>query len=327
MADKIRWGILGTGNIANQFAKGLQAVPDAELVSVGSRSQESADAFGHRYHIPHRHASYEALAHDPDVDIIYVSTPHVYHKDNSLLCLEAGKAVLCEKPFTINAGETLEVINTAREKGLFLMEAMWTRFLPAIVKVRELVSEGAVGEVRMFMADFGYRTNFNPASRLFDPLLGGGGLLDVGIYPLSFASMLLGVPKHIQSLARLGETGVDEECSVLLGYEQDQMATFVAATRLDTPQVATILGTEGRIEVHTRFWVGTDFTLVRGDKTQDFSFPLEGNGYNYEAMECGRCLRAGKLESDVMPLAETLQLMQTMDTIRAQWGLKYPGES
>lgn len=329
MTDKIRWGILGTGNIANQFAKGLQSVQDAELVAVGSRSQQNADAFGDKYHVPRRYPTYERLAGDPDVDLVYISTPHSRHKADSMLCLEAGKGVLCEKPFAINAKETAEVINLARQKGLFLMEAMWTRFLPAIVKIRELLAQGVLGELRMLSADFGFRTSFNPKHRLFNPELGGGALLDVGIYPISLASMVFGKPNRIESLAHLGETGVDEEAAVLLGHEKGQIAICSTAIRLNTPMVACIMGTDGRIDIHSPFWVPTSFTLTRynGNDPQVFHCPIEGNGYNYEAIECGRCLRAGQLESDVMPLDETLDLMRTLDSIRSQWGLKYPGES
>src|SRR5215216_7626821 len=198
---KTRWGILGTGNIASQFARGLVALDDAELVAVGSRTAESAEAFGERFSAPRRHASYAALASDPDVDAIYIATPHPLHHDNTIMGLEAGKAVLCEKPFAINAGQAQAMIATARERGVFLMEAMWTRFLPHMVRLRELLAAGAIGEVRMLQADFGFRTSFNPQSRLFDPALGGGALLDVGVYTISFAQMILGEPDRVTGLA------------------------------------------------------------------------------------------------------------------------------
>lgn len=327
MTDKIRWGIIGTGNIANQFARGLQSVKDAELVAVGSRNQESADAFADTYGAPNRHPSYEALAADPEVDAVYISTPHSYHKDNTILCLNAGKAVLCEKPFAINYTEAKEMVDLARERGVFLMEAMWTRFLPAIVKIRELLAEGVLGEIRMFTADFGFNARPNPEHRLFNPAMGGGALLDVGIYPISFASMLFGKPESIVSVANLGETGVDEEANILLRYEDGQVANCMTTIRLSTPNAATIMGREGRIDIHPRFWYATDFTLrLNGQEPVAYRIPHLGNGYNYEAIEVGNCLRAGKLESDVIPLDETLQIMQTLDELRAQWGLKYPME-
>ena len=221
MTNKFRWGILGAGNIAKKFCAGVQALADHELVAVGSRSQEKADQFGAQFNIPHRHNSYEALAADPAVDAIYVATPHPMHKDHSLLCLRHGKAVLCEKPFTINAAEAKVVIDEARRLQIFLMEAMWTRFVPAVVEAKRLIDEGAIGEVRMINADFGFRAGFNPASRAFDPALGGGGLLDVGVYPISLASMLLGRPNRIATLAELGQTGVDEQSAFILGYPGD----------------------------------------------------------------------------------------------------------
>jgi predicted dehydrogenase len=207
------------------------------------------------------------------------------------------------------------------------MEAMWTRFLPSVIKVRQLIADGAIGEVRMLMADLGFRAEFDPKSRLFDPHLGGGALLDVGIYPVSFASMILGAPVRITSLAHLGSTGVDEQSAMLLGYAQGQLAVLVSAVRTDIPSEAMIMGTKGRIRVHAPVYCPLRLTLSRpeqGDEVIDR--PMEGNGYNYQAVEVMNCLRSGKLESEIMPLAETLQIMQTMDQIRAPWGLKYPTE-
>jgi predicted dehydrogenase len=327
MTDKIRWGILSTGWIAKKFAEGLSVLPDAEIVAVGSRAQETADAFGDEYGVPHRHASYEALVGDQDVDVIYIGTPHPFHKDNAILSLEAGKAVLLEKPFTINAGEAEEVIALAREKGLFLMEAMWSRYIPIIVKLRELLAEGAIGEVRMLTADLGFRSEFDPKSRLFNLELGGGALLDVGIYPISFASMVLGTPARIASMAHLGQTGVDEQAGIVFGYDGGQLAILHTALQTSTAIEATVMGTKGKIRVHSAWFYGTTLTLsIEGRDDEAISLPYEGNGYNFEAAEVMRCLREGKLESDVMPLDETLAIMQTLDTIRAQWGFKYPME-
>ena len=327
MTDKIRWGILSTGWIAKKFAEGLSVLPDAEIVAVGSRAQETADAFGDEYGVPHRHASYEALVGDQDVDVIYIGTPHPFHKDNAILSLEAGKAVLLEKPFTINAGEAEEVIALAREKGLFLMEAMWSRYIPIIVKLRELLAEGAIGEVRMLTADLGFRSEFDPKSRLFNLELGGGALLDVGIYPISFASMVLGTPSRIASMAHLGQTGVDEQAGIVFGYDGGQLAILHTALQTSTAIEATVMGTKGKIRVHSAWFYGTTLTLsIEGRDDEAISLPYEGNGYNFEAAEVMRCLHEGKLESDVMPLDETLAIMQTLDTIRAQWGFKYPME-
>ncbi|MBN1283862.1 MAG: Gfo/Idh/MocA family oxidoreductase [Anaerolineae bacterium] len=327
-ADKFRWGILGTGNIARLFARGLKAIPDAALVAVGSRAQASADAFGDEFGVPRRHAGYEALAGDPEVDAIYVATPHSLHAENTLLCLDAGKPVICEKPFAINTMQAKQMVARARERKLFLMEAMWTRFLPAMVRARELLAAGAIGEVRMVMADFGFRTNFNPKGRLFNPALGGGGLLDVGVYPVSLASMVFGgPPTRMTGMATLGATGVDEQASMTLGYKDGQIAVLATGIRTQTPHIAYILGAEGHIYFPPRWWHAAAFTLsVNGKADETFELPYEGNGYNYEAVEVMACVRAGRLESDTMPLDETLQIMQTLDAIRAQWGLKYPME-
>ncbi|MCU0490441.1 MAG: Gfo/Idh/MocA family oxidoreductase [Chloroflexaceae bacterium] len=323
----IRWGILSTGNIARQFARGLQALPDARLTAVGSRTTEAAQAFAREFGVANIHSSYEALAHDPEVDVIYIGTPHPMHHANCMLCLGAGKAVLCEKPFTINASEAAAVIGVARQRNLFLMEAMWTRFLPLYVRLRELLAEGVIGEVQMLEADFGFAAPFNPSSRLFDPALGGGALLDVGIYPVALASMIFGPPERITSAAQLGSTGVDEYCTALLGYSGGRTAFVSAATRTQTPHVATINGTRGRITLHAPWWRGTRMTVAAAGKTEvTYDVPLTGNGYNYEAAEVMRCLREGRTESATMPLDETLAIMRTLDTIREPWGLRYPME-
>jgi dihydrodiol dehydrogenase / D-xylose 1-dehydrogenase (NADP) len=327
MADKIRWGILGTGGIAHKFATGLQAAPEAELVAVGSRTQAAADEFGNTFGAPRRHASYEALANDPEVDVIYVSTPHTLHKDNTLLCLHAGKAVLCEKPFAVNAGEAAEMISLARQKGLFLMEAMWTRYLPAVIKTRQLIAEGVLGEIRMVMADFGFRADFDPQQRLFNPDLGGGALLDAGIYPVSFAAMIFGSPTQVMSLAQLGQTGVDEQSAYLLGHAEGKLALLASAVSTDLPSEAIVMGTKGRIRLHSPIYCPRSLTLSLPNQADEvIEPPMIGNGYNYEAVEVMNCLRAGKLESEIMPLDETLAIMKTMDQIRAPWGLKYPTE-
>jgi len=324
--DKIAWGILSTGRIAGKFAEALAFVPDAEIAAVGSRSAEAAQAFGEKYHIPHRHASYAALASDPAVDAIYVATPHNFHYENARLCLENGKAVLCEKPFTLNAPEAEELIAFSRQKKLFLMEAMWTRYLPAAVKLRQLVDKGAIGEVRMVTADLSFRADFDPLSRLFNPELAGGALLDVGCYVVSFASMLLGKPNHVTGLSQLGRTGVDEQSAIMLGYENGGVAQLLTGLRAVSPREATVVGSQGWIRVHAPFHVPQRMTIQHGLDTQVLDLPYQGNGYNYEAVEVGACLRAGQLESKIMPLDESLEIMRTLDTLRQQVGLRYPME-
>lgn len=327
MGEKLRWGIIGAGSIARKFAEGLKQVESAELVAIGSRSQKKADKFGSDHGVPHRHGSYEALAADSDVDVAYIATPHPMHKPSSILCLEAGKAVLCEKPFAVNAAEAEEVIAVARRKGLFLMEAMWSRFVPPMVKLRELLAGGVIGEVRMVMADFGFRCGWDPESRLLNPALAGGGLLDVGVYPISLASMILGEPVSVTGLADIGKSGVDEQAGMVLSYEGGRLAVLATAVQTTTPHEASILGTDGRIRLHSGWWHGSRMTIHAGKKEpEDIDVPMTGNGFNYEVEEVARCLAAGKTESDVMPLDETVSIMRTMDELRRQWGLIYPME-
>lgn len=325
----VRWGILSTGRIAGIFATGLRAATGAELVAVGSRSQASADRFADEYGIPRRHASYEALASDPEVDVIYVATPHPGHKDAALTCLAGGKAVLCEKPLTLNYGEAEELIGAAHKADLFLMEAMWPRFRPPYVKVREIIANGEIGEVNYVTATIGWKSGFDPKSRLFDPELGGGALLDGGVYPVSFASMLLGAPDQVAGAAIIGETGVDEIATIALGHPNGSAAALGVTIRSNPVSIATIVGTEGKILVDHDFHRPVSFTVWRdGQDPEAFDYPLtEGNGYQYEAMEVGRCLREGLKESPIMPHAESLTIMKTMDTLRAQWGIRYPQEA
>lgn len=321
----IRWGILGAGSIAGAFAWALQQLPDAELLAVGSRRQDTADSFGNRYGIPRRYPRYEALAADSDVDAVYIATPHSLHRENTLMCLDAGKAVLCEKPFAINAREASEMIDAARRRKLFLMEAMWTRFLPLAVHVRKLVRDGVIGDVRQFTADFGFRSDFNPDSRLFDPALGGGALLDVGIYPVSFASWILGTPERIVSMSDIGQTGVDEQSAMILGYPGGALAVLTCANRTRTAEEALIAGTDGMIRLHFPWWHPSRLTIGRPNRADEvIEMPYEANGYQYEAAEVMRCMRAGRTESNIMPLDETLSILKTLDRIRKQWNLRYP---
>ena len=323
----LRWGILGPGSIASRFSTDVKPLADHLLAAVGSRDKAKADTFADKFGIPNRHGSYEDLVADPNVDVIYVATPHPFHKDHAILALNAGKAVLCEKPFTINAGEAEEVVKVARDKGVFLMEGMWSRFFPAMVKVRELLAEGAIGELRLLQADFGFRAGVNPEGRLFNPALGGGGLMDVGVYTVSLASMLFGTPNRSTSLANLGSTGVDEEAAMLLGYPGGGLAVLSTAIRLNTPHEATLMGTDGSIKIPGAWWCPKKVTVKRAGKDEEtFEFPFEGGGFQFEAQHIASCLRAGKTESDIIPLDETLSIMRTLDGIRAQFGLKYPME-
>lgn len=326
MPKDIRWGIIGPGNIANRFVEGARAVPDTVVLAVGSRNLERANAFADRWNIPKRYGSYEELVTDPDVDIVYVATPHPFHAPCSLLAIEAGKAVMCEKPFTVNAREAQSVVDAARRKGVFVMEAMWTRFFPLMARLRDLIAGGEIGEVRLIQADFGFRAAFNPEGRLFNPHLAGGGLLDVGVYPISLASMILGVPNRVSGLATLGETGVDESASVCLGYPSGALASLTTGVRVSTPHVADICGSDGSVHIPSPWWVPERMTVRKGRSTIEYCEPKLASGFEYEIAEAGRCLREGLKESPILPLDESVAIMDTMDQLRALWGVRYPME-
>jgi predicted dehydrogenase len=319
MADALRWGVIGTGWIAGSFADDLRLTDSGRIVAVGSRTRESADRFADRFDIPSRHASYEALVADPDVDAVYVATPHPMHHANTLLALDAGKPVLVEKAFTMNAAEARELVATARAKGLFLMEAMWTRFLPHIAEIRRLLAEGALGELVTVSADHAQWFPKNPEHRLFAPELGGGALLDLGVYPVSFASMILGTPDRIVALVDPAFTGVDGQTSMLFGYPSGAQAVLNCTSAAAGTTRAAIVGTEARIEVDSTFYAPTTFTLIprQGARTR-YDEPHEGHGLRHEADEVARCLAEGLLESPLMPLDETVSIMETMDAVLAQ---------
>lgn len=327
MTATIGWGIIGAGAIAGTFATGLAELPDARLIAVGSRTAEGATAFADRFAVPHRHASYEALASDPAVDVVYVATPHAFHHPAVRLCLESGKPVLCEKPFALNARQAADMVALARSRDLFLMEAMWTRFLPAFGRLRGLVAGGVVGDPRLLAADFGFRHGGGPEHRLFDLALGGGALLDIGSYVVSLASMLFGPVEQAVGFAQLGPTGVDHESAFVLRHAEGRLAQGTAAIRVATPQEATVIGTDGFVRVHPLWWRARRLTVTTANgRTEEIEAPYDGNGYQFEAAEVMRCLREGRRESDVMPLAETVGIARAMDELRRQWGLRYPGE-
>jgi predicted dehydrogenase len=324
MSEPIRWGILATGAIAGKFVSDLSLVPDAEVTAVGSRSQEAADRFAAAHGIPRAYGSWEALATDPDVDVVYVATPHSAHHAASLVCLRAGKAVLCEKPFTLTLAQAEELVEAARSNGVFLMEAMWTRCFPAIHTICGLVADGAIGEVTAVHADLGLSGDFDVTHRLRAPELGGGALLDLGVYPVTFAHVILGAPERIEAWARLSPEGVDENTGMILGYASGALATLTCSFIGRTPRTAAITGTRGRIEIPGNFHRPTGFTLVRADAEPEYvPTPFDGQGYHFEAAEVQRCLRAGLTESPMVPLAETLAVMSTLDAVRNRIGVHY----
>jgi predicted dehydrogenase len=322
------WGILGCGRIAHAFAIGLKSVPNAELTVVASRTEGKAKMFSETYNVKTFYDNYEDLVNNSSVDVIYIATTHNFHHDNALLCLNHGKHVLCEKTFTLNASQAEEVINTARKHKLFLMEAMWTRFFPCAVKLRELLEEGTIGEIKSFRADFCKRMKVIPEERFLDPNLGGGALLDLGIYPISFASMVYKRPPSlIKSSAYVGETGVDESSSYLFEYENGETAMLSSSFTYTTPHTAFIFGTKGYVEIPNFFHPSNMVLKLERKPKKRIKMPHESIGYNYEAIEVMNCINKGKLESDIMPLDETLEIMKTMDILRSQWGFKYPVET
>jgi predicted dehydrogenase len=324
MASKdIGWGILSTGGIAARFAEDLTLLDGVVPAAVGSRSVESAQRFATRYGFERAYGSWAELAADPSLDVIYVATPHSGHHAATRLCLEAGRAVLVEKPFTLDLATAEDLVSLARSKNIFLMEAMWMRTNPVIRRIRELVADGAIGHVTHVAADFGLAGPFPPEHRLRDPGLGGGALLDLGVYPVTFASLFLGAPVEVHATAGLTEQGVDQNTAIALRYPDGAVATLHCGIAGDTSIRATVTGTAGRIEVPRRFYCPDRFTVVRGDIEEEFTVSLRGNGLGYEAEEVMRCLREGLLESPLVPLADTLSIMELLDTIRARIGVSY----
>jgi predicted dehydrogenase len=314
----VRWGILGTGGIAGAFAADLRLTGSGVAVAVGSRSQGAAGRFAGELGIARPHASYESLVADPDVDVVYVATPHPMHRDNAVLALRAGKHVLVEKPFTMNAAEAREIAAVARELGLFAMEAMWTRFLPHMAVVRDWLARGVLGDVVTVTADHGQWFAEDPGFRLFAPGLGGGALLDLGVYPVSFASMVLGPPRRIMAMSDPAFTGVDAQTSMLLGYDSGAQAVLTCTLRAKSPTRAAIVGTGARIEIEGSFYAPAAVTLIprNGDPVRVES-AHEGRGLRHQADEVARRLAAGDVESPLMPLDETISVMETMDTVLA----------
>ena len=324
----IKWGIIGTGGIASKFAEGLKTLKNAELVAVSSRSIGSAERFANEFDVHHRHVGLEAFAADKDIDVVYIATPHPGHCRDTLTCLEAGKAVLCEKPFAMNSKEVKQMVDKAREKKVFLMEAMWSYFFPAMAKVRKLISSGAIGEVKLLQSNFCFHQEFDPKSRAYDPVLGGGALLDLGVYNIALAHMVFDkAPSEVSSQALMAKTGVDEMASIILKYDNDAMAVSTSAFNVTTDAFAYIHGTDGYIKIPKDFFYAKQVIFKTADDDEtDIIFNNKGNGFNYEAEEVAKCLINGETESQLLPLDTSISIMKTMDQIRKQWGLKYPME-
>ncbi|WP_078606823.1 Gfo/Idh/MocA family protein [Streptomyces flavidovirens] len=332
MSEKtVRWGVLATGGIASSFTADLLAMREtdgAEVVAVASRTTATAKAFADRFGIPRAYGSWAELATDEDVDVVYVAGPHSAHRVAAGMCLEAGRAVLCEKAFTLNSREAEELVAVARRHDRFLMEGMWMYCNPVVRRLVELVQGGAVGEVRTIHADFGLAGPFAPEHRLRDLALGGGALLDLGVYPVSFAHLLLGEPDRVQADALLSPEGVDLNTGMLLGWDSGATALLSCSITADTPITAAVTGTKGRIELGRGFFCPDRFVLHReGAEPEEFTAGVDGrHSLQYEAAEVMRCLRAGEKESPLVPLAGSLAVMRTLDAVRDRIGVRYPGD-
>ena len=327
MAETIGWGILGAGGIAQAFTTDLIA-NGFTVAAVGSRAQSTADEFAATHGIPNAYGSYEELVADPTVSVVYVATPHPFHAANATLALNAGKHVLVEKPFTLNADEARELVALAESKGLVILEAMWTRWLPHMVRLREVIASGLIGDVRTVFADHNQKLPTDPAHRINSPELGGGALLDLGIYPVSFAWDILGEPESISALSSPTATGVDRQTSMVFGYADGQQAILQCALDTRGPNVASVLGTEGWIEIAATFYTPSNFVVYNndGDVVDGFEQAVVSRGMQYQAWELERRITEGVTESSVLPPAESVAIMATLDEVRAQIGLRYPGD-
>jgi Predicted dehydrogenases and related proteins len=330
MKSKIRWGILGCGKIAHKFAADLKLVKNAELVAVGAREQSKASEFANDFQVKSTHNSYEALVQNPDVDAIYIATPHSHHHEHALLCLNHGKAVLCEKAFAINHREAHEMISLARSKGIFIMEAFWTRFLPHYQIVKKYLAEEKLGAIKSIRAEFGFKPTPPVSPRLYDPALGGGSLLDIGVYPVFLALDILGKPDFIDAAMTPSSTGMDEQCSIQFRYANGAMAQLFSSFSSNMATGADINGTDGRLRMTHRFHGPTtslEFYPGIIDSREMISFEsAKGNGYEYEAQHVTDCLLKRLTESPMRTHADTLLLMETLDIIRGKCGIIYPAD-
>ena len=328
--SKIRWGILGCGRIARKFATDLRLVADTELTAIASRNKETLELFAKDFPCNHLHNSYESLVVNNEVDVIYVATPHSHHYEHTILCLNHDKAVLCEKAFAINSRQAMEMIKTAKERKVFLMEALWTKFLPHYKRLQELLQQKALGNIKSVLVNFGFKTSDQSPRRLFDPLLGGGTLLDIGIYNVFMAISVLGKPDAIEATMTPSSTGVDEQIAVLFKYNSGAMAQLFSSFVTNLPIQAEINGTEGNITLTTRFYEPSAtiqlYKQLPGEKEIIAVEKEAGFGYQYEARHVNECLKNGITESPVMTHADTLLLMEILDRIRNKARIEYPAD-
>lgn len=324
VTSPLRWGIVGPGRIAAKVVGDFVHVPNAELVAVASRSVDRAAAFATAHGVPRAHGSYRAILDDPDIDVLYIATPHPQHHTIAMAAIEAGTALLVEKSFTATSDGAREIVNAARANGVFVMEAMWTRFQPVIVAARELIADGAIGEVRAVQADLGVGRDVDPTDRLFDPAQGGGAMLDLGVYVVSFTQMLLGTPTSVTARGSRASTGVDQEAGILLGYDDGRTGALTISIRNQSPGSARIFGTAGWIDVAPRFHHPTTIVMTRtGHEPETITRPVTGGGYAHELIEVTDCLLAGQVESTVMPLQDTLDVQEILEQAARQLGVTY----
>ncbi|MCK8520607.1 Gfo/Idh/MocA family oxidoreductase [Aquimarina sp. D1M17] len=319
---QMNWGILGCGKIAHKFAEDLQTVPNANLYAVASRQIEKAKKFSQQHHASNYYGSYEELALDKEIDVIYVATPHMFHFEHTIMCLNNKKAVLCEKPFAMNHRQVEKMIETAQKNNVFLMEALWTYFLPHYRHVLEIIESKAYGEIKNLKADFGFSAKFDPNGRLFNKELGGGSLLDVGIYPLFAALTLLGYPKEITAKAKIGKTGVDESCTIDLQYEGATASLFSAITKKTKTQAVVELE-KATVIINSRFHEPSSITITANEYSELLEFKTTTFGYNFEAIHVQEMLYQQRTESTVMSFNKSLQLVKLLDAVRSKINLSY----
>lgn len=321
---KINWGIIGLGEIANKFASDLQLSKNAVLYAVASRNEKRAKNFADKYSASKFYTSYEVLADDPEIDVIYVATPHTFHFENTMMCLKKGKGVLCEKPMGIDHKEVEMMVREAREGNLFLMEGIWTRFIPATQKLLEILDKKILGDLLFMRADFGFKGDSHPEGRLYNKKLGGGSLMDIGIYPIYLSLLTLGTPIDIKGMARMTNTDVDAYCSMLLNYQNGAKAILETTIESATPTEAYIHGSKGSLKLHSMFHQTEKITIsLYGEEEKVLILEYEGNGFLYEIEEVNACLQKGKIESPKLPLKTSLEVIKLIDSIKEEIGLNY----
>ena len=317
-SSPVRWGIVGTGAMARTAARDLQLLPQAEILAIASRSHANAQAMARELDVPRAYGSLDALCADPEIDLVYIATPNHRHAPDTLAALAAGKGVVVEKPFALHANEARQMVSMARERGLLLMEALWTRFLPGICKLQELLAQGAIGTPTLLQADFGFTAPFDAQSRLYAPELGGSALYDIGVYPLFLAQLLFGAPEHIEAHARLAPTGVDASCTISCRYTSGVLAQCAASFECDLPTEARIMGSQGRLELARMFHMPTKLTLVNNSGQHEIAIAKAlGKGYTHQFAAAIDAYRAGQCECPLWTHSQSLALMETLDRVRA----------